>query len=140
MKSILWLATVSLALAHPMGNFSVSHYSGITINRSSIDVRYLLDIAEIPTFQEMQQSDTHSPAYLTAKSVELVNGLHLTLNGRPLALCLGIPPMMQRLSGSIVAVVLCFQAASPAGVNGSFSPGRSLARLPTGLVSRVPFQ
>jgi nickel/cobalt exporter len=86
MKSILWLATVSLALAHPMGNFSVSHYSGITINRSSIDVRYLLDIAEIPTFQEMQQSDTHSPAYLTAKSVELVNGLHLTLNGRPLAL------------------------------------------------------
>jgi len=86
MKSILWLATISLAGAHPMGNFSVSHYSGITINRSSIDLRYLLDIAEIPTFQEMQQSDTQSPAYLTAKSFELVKGLRLTLNGKRLAL------------------------------------------------------
>src|SRR5579864_339575 len=51
-----------------------------------------------------------------------------------------MPPRMHRLSGSIVAVTLCFHAASPAGVNGSFSPGRSLAMLPTGTVSRVPFQ
>src|SRR5580704_9081814 len=51
-----------------------------------------------------------------------------------------MPPIMQRLSGSMVAVVLCFQAASPAGVNGSFNPGRSLAMFPPGTVSRVPFQ
>src|SRR3984885_9253233 len=51
-----------------------------------------------------------------------------------------MPPMMQRLSGSMVAVVLCFQAASPAGVNGSFNPGRSLAMLPPGTVSFVPLQ
>src|SRR5215467_11201903 len=47
---------------------------------------------------------------------------------------------MHRLSGSIVTVVLCFHAASPAGVNGSLSPGKSLAMLPTGTVSRIPFQ
>src|ERR1700735_3994993 len=51
-----------------------------------------------------------------------------------------MPPMMQRLSGSMVAVVLCFQAASPAGVKGSFSPGRSLAMFPPGTVSFVPLQ
>ena len=74
MKFTLWLLSLSAALAHPMGNFSVSHYSAITVNRNSLDVRYLLDIAEIPAFQEMQQSgitgadDTHLPAYLAAKS------------------------------------------------------------------------
>ena len=51
-----------------------------------------------------------------------------------------MPPMMQSASGSTVAVTLCFQAASPAGVSGSFNPGRSFAMLPPGLVSRVPFQ
>src|SRR5580704_3720099 len=51
-----------------------------------------------------------------------------------------MPPMMQILSGSMVAVVLCFHAASPAGVSGNFSPGRSLAMLPPGTVSFVPLQ
>ncbi len=60
--------------------------------------------------------------------------------GRPLALWRGMPPGMHRLSGSIVSVVLCFHAASPAGVSGSFSPGRSFAMLPVGTVSRMPFQ
>src|SRR4029450_322255 len=40
----------------------------------------------------------------------------------------------------IVAVRLCLRAASPAGVNGSLNPGRSLPMLPTGVVSRAPFQ
>src|SRR6202035_52569 len=48
--------------------------------------------------------------------------------------------MMHSASGSTVAVTLCCQAASPAGVNGNFNPGRSFAMLPPGLVSRVPFQ
>src|SRR5580765_1368589 len=60
-------------------------------------------------------------------------------NGRPLALCRGVPPMMQRLSGSIVAVRLCWSAASPAGVNGSLSAGRSLPMLPV-IVPRMLFQ
>jgi hypothetical protein len=40
---------------------------------------------------------------------------------------------MHRLSGSIVAVVLCLHAASPAAVRGNLSPGRSLAMFPPGL-------
>src|ERR1700691_5749264 len=51
-----------------------------------------------------------------------------------------MPPRMHRLSGSMVAVVVCFQAASPAGVNGNFIPGRSLAMFPPGTVSFVPLQ
>src|SRR6516162_7371227 len=43
-------------LAHPMGNFSISHYAGIRIDRTFVELRYILDMAEIPTFLEMQQT------------------------------------------------------------------------------------
>src|SRR5271155_4500838 len=46
----------AISFAHPMGNFSISHYSGITIEGDSVDVLYLIDMAEIPTFQEMQEA------------------------------------------------------------------------------------
>src|SRR5437870_4564317 len=44
--------------AHPMGNFSISHYSGITVAPGEARVRYALDLAEIPTFQARQAMDT----------------------------------------------------------------------------------
>jgi ABC-type nickel/cobalt efflux system permease component RcnA len=76
-----------------MGNFSISHYSGISIGRDYLEVRYLIDMAEIPTFQEMQQygiaarpDEPRLPAYLSAKAAAFVQGLHLTLNGRALPL------------------------------------------------------
>lgn len=80
-------------LAHPMGNFSISHYSGISIGRDYLEVRYLIDMAEIPTFQEMQQfgiaarpDEPGLPAYLSAKAAAFAQDLHVTLNGRVLPL------------------------------------------------------
>src|ERR1700726_170522 len=43
------------AFAHPMGNFSVNHYSKITIRQGSVEIRYLVDMAEGPTFPEPRQ-------------------------------------------------------------------------------------
>jgi hypothetical protein len=37
-----------------MGNFSVNHYSKITFESDGIRVRYFIDLAEIPTYQELQ--------------------------------------------------------------------------------------
>ena len=80
-------------LAHPMGNFSVSHFAGLRIETNAVELRYILDMAEIPTFQEMQATgiaanpdDPEVLAYLNRKSETLKNGLVLTLNGRPLSL------------------------------------------------------
>jgi nickel/cobalt exporter len=80
-------------LAHPMGNFSISHYSGITISRGFLEVRYRIDMAEIPTFQEMQQNgiedrvgDPRLHAYLSAQAGAFSQGLHITLNGWALPL------------------------------------------------------
>ena len=81
------------ALAHPMGNFSISHFAGFRIEAGAVDLRYILDMAEIPTFQEMQATgivpDPNGPrvvAYLASKAEALKGGLVVTLNGRPLSL------------------------------------------------------
>jgi ABC-type nickel/cobalt efflux system permease component RcnA len=79
------------AVAHPLGNFSISHYSGITIDASTVVVRYALDLAEIPTFQEIQETGivadaTHpsATAYALRKAETLKAGLRVEINGRPL--------------------------------------------------------
>jgi ABC-type nickel/cobalt efflux system permease component RcnA len=97
----LWMTSIALAMvlvsspcfAHPMGNFSISHYAGIKIDKGSVDIRYLVDMAEIPTFQEMQQSGISAQAndpklapYLNTKAIEFAAGLHVTVDGQPLVL------------------------------------------------------
>src|ERR1700757_575071 len=84
------------AFAHPMGNFSVNHYSRITLERDRIRVNYFIDLAEIPTYQELQQAnisatsiDPNSAAvrnYVAARGTELARGLLLEAGGKPLSL------------------------------------------------------
>ena len=40
------------ASAHPLGNFSVNHLARVSVSADRVDVRYILDEAEIPTFQQ----------------------------------------------------------------------------------------
>jgi ABC-type nickel/cobalt efflux system permease component RcnA len=91
----LLLATITPGhlFAHPMGNFSVNHYSGITLTRDSLELRYLIDMAEIPTFQELQAAgikadpqDPHISAYLRAKADEFWRGISLKLDGKAMEL------------------------------------------------------
>jgi nickel/cobalt exporter len=79
--------------AHPMGNFSINHYTAIRVQPGYIELRYLIDMAEIPTFQEMQQNnfvaqpdDPRVRAYLSKQAEAFKEGLLLTLNGQPLSL------------------------------------------------------
>jgi ABC-type nickel/cobalt efflux system permease component RcnA len=74
-----------------MGNFSVSHFAGLRIQTNAVELRYILDMAEIPTFQEMQATgiaaqpdDPQVLAYLSRKAEALRDGLVLTLNGQAL--------------------------------------------------------
>ena len=77
--------------AHPMGNFSISHYAAIRVLATSIEVHYVLDLAEIATFQEIQDSGIvaetgHASVgpYLARTAETLGSGLVLELNGRRL--------------------------------------------------------
>ena len=76
-----------------MGNFSISHYAGITIEGRFVEVRYFIDMAEIPTFQEIQQNsivaqsnDPRVRFYLSSQAEAFKTNLLLTLNGQPLSL------------------------------------------------------
>ncbi|HUQ57808.1 nickel/cobalt transporter [Lentzea sp.] len=40
------------ASAHPLGNFSVNHYHGLHLHPDRVDLRSVVDVAEIPTLQE----------------------------------------------------------------------------------------
>jgi high-affinity nickel-transport protein len=79
-----------------MGNFSVNHYSKIVVEGDEIRIRYIIDLAEIPTYQELQKAgisataiDPNSAAvinYVSARGADLGHGLTLTLDGKPAAL------------------------------------------------------
>jgi ABC-type nickel/cobalt efflux system permease component RcnA len=89
-----WIMIVpNSATAHPLGNFSISHYSGIRVSKDAIELRYMIDMAEIPTFQEIQKSgiepkagDPSLEAYLARTAEILRDGLALEVNGKPLVL------------------------------------------------------
>ena len=51
-----FLAAPQPGSPHPLGNFSISHYTAIRLEQHAIVLRYLLDVAEIPTFQEIQDT------------------------------------------------------------------------------------
>ncbi|MGA9041075.1 MAG: hypothetical protein WB421_11110 [Terriglobales bacterium] len=81
------------ANAHPMGNFSINHYSKITIGEKSVDVLYLVDMAEIPTYQEMRQfdliskdNDPRDAQYLDKQAQLLKDGLVLQSDGQSVKL------------------------------------------------------
>jgi ABC-type nickel/cobalt efflux system permease component RcnA len=71
------------AEAHPLGNFSVNHLATVSISADRVDVRYVLDQAEIPTVQERGVSRAE---LLERKLAEVEDGLTLTVDGRQAAL------------------------------------------------------
>jgi nickel/cobalt transporter (NicO) family protein len=91
----LGLLLPGLAAAHPLGNFSVNHYSRLEVGADGVRLRFILDLAEIPTFQERDGIDTNrngqlepdeTQKYLAAQVSRLQPNLKLTLNGSPAAL------------------------------------------------------
>ena len=87
--AILTLAFAGFAAAHPMGNFSVSHYTRFDVRPDRIDLVYALDLAEIPTFELMQSWNMDGAARnaVTARAIgdagAWLRGLRLTRDGQP---------------------------------------------------------
>jgi nickel/cobalt transporter (NicO) family protein len=67
------------AAAHPLGNFTVNRFSRIEVAGPRVYVHYVLDLAEIPTFQA-GKVDARTYARRIAQ------GTRLTVNGRPVRL------------------------------------------------------
>src|SRR5439155_6585521 len=83
------------ASAHPLGNFTVNRYSGLLLSPGRFQLTYVLDMAEIPTFQETPNIDTNGDGTITPQerqscadrtAPDLLRGLSLTAGGRPVDL------------------------------------------------------
>jgi ABC-type nickel/cobalt efflux system permease component RcnA len=123
----LALATPAPAPAHPLGNFSINQYTGIQIERDAIALRYFIDMAEIPTFQELQSreipavpADPRVSRYLRDTADALKANLRLEVDGQRLALDVRsaeviFPPGAADLPTMKIALLIAAPLASPRG-------------------------
>jgi nickel/cobalt exporter len=73
------LAWPALALAHPLGNFTINRFSRIEVSGPRLYVRYVLDMAEIPTYQAGRIDQR-------AYAQRIAENAHLSVDGRQVAL------------------------------------------------------
>ena len=83
--------------AHPLGNFTVNQYTALHISREAIVIDYVLDMAEIPAFQEIsffdangngQADASEAQAYHAPKCAWILPNMSLRLNGQPVNITL----------------------------------------------------
>ena len=108
------LLAPAAAAAHPLGNFTINRFSRVEVSGHRVYVRYVLDLAEIPTFQA-GHIDARAYARRIARNAQLV------VNGKaaqfvPLGTALAHPPGAAGLRTTRLEVIL----AGPA-LNGKVS-------------------
>jgi nickel/cobalt exporter len=110
--------------AHPMGNFSVSHYSRLHFKPGEMKLSYVLDLAEIPAFQLLSswQIDWKDQGLLSAKSkqqaAEWIDNIVLMQAGQrlPLRLMSVSPRAVEGAGGlPVLRVSITAQAVPQAG-------------------------
>ena len=83
------------AVAHPLGQFTINHFVRVETGSDRARIHYVVDLAEIPSFQEAQTADADQngslsqaeiAAYLDRVSRSYVAGLKLTADGAPVEL------------------------------------------------------
>ncbi len=92
---ILWGATLPFlamgnAAAHPLGNFTINHLARIRTSAAELRIRYVLDIAEIPTFQITHAGGAWNAArmreWANGEGALVADGLSVKVDGVSLAL------------------------------------------------------
>lgn len=93
----LSLALPTIAFAHPLGNFTINQYVGINISRETVGLDYVVDMAEIPAYQEIAIFDANgngqadlseSANYHADKCAALQPSLNLLLDNKLIAFTL----------------------------------------------------
>lgn len=106
------LAAATSAAAHPLGNFTINRYSRIELSGDRLYVLYVLDLAEIPTFQAKPEVAAEGErAYAAGLARSIARHARLTVDGRPAALqplrhVLAFPPGQAGLRTTRLEVVL----------------------------------
>ncbi len=92
---VLWavwlpLLAIGSVSAHPLGNFTINHLARVSTSAGELRIHYVLDIAEIPTFQIMHAAGAWTPErmrdWAAGESDLVAAGLSIKANGTALAL------------------------------------------------------
>src|SRR3954466_10704580 len=81
----------SPASAHPLGNFSVNQYAGLTVRPDRVDVTAVVDFAEIPTLQDRPAADAAGPAHAGTACAEFARDFAVTAGGHSLRWTVSTP-------------------------------------------------
>ena len=82
------------AFAHPLGNYTVNTYAGLEVGSDRVTVDYVVDMAEIPTFQARPTIDrngddtisaSEAAAFARRRCASLARGLAVSADGDQLA-------------------------------------------------------
>ena len=135
LAAVLLVAGATGAAAHPLGNFTVNTSSGLRVGPDRLDVDYVVDMAEIPTFQTRQAVDTdhdgtvgpaEAASWRDQECPRLAGGLRATVDGQALALSVaGSSLTFPEGAGGLATLRL--ECALAARLPAAGGPGRSLA-------------
>jgi nickel/cobalt exporter len=75
---ILLCATAQNGEAHPLGNFTINHLTEANFSAQRVTVRYIVDMAEIPTYQAMRSASPN--AHLTTLELQALANAQATAN------------------------------------------------------------
>ena len=87
---LVGLVLAGCAAAHPMGNFSVSHYSRLDFKADGLRLTYVLDLAEIPTLELFQQwqidgkDESQLQQKAAAQAAAWLQNLSISVDGKQL--------------------------------------------------------
>ena len=56
-SALLVLAVPALSGAHPLGNFTTNRYAALTVEPQAVRVAYVVDLAELPAYREIEVVD-----------------------------------------------------------------------------------
>ena len=85
--ALLALLAPAAASAHPLGKFTVNHFTRVEVPGDHLYLRYVIDMAEIPTFQARDEvAAKGEEAYARDLAGTLRDGLSLTVAGNAVTL------------------------------------------------------
>jgi nickel/cobalt exporter len=93
--SLISASNPPAADSHPLGNFTVNRYARLELYSDAVRIRYVLDMAEIPAFQEIDAIDadgdgapsaSETDTYLADRTPDLAGNLVLAVDGEEHAL------------------------------------------------------
>jgi len=123
LAGLVFLLAAVPAAAHPLGNFTINHLTKLALSNDRIAVRYVLDMAEIPTFSALRANgsngalgETQLSAWGRTQAATLLPALQVTMDDKAVPLVLDAVKTRTRPgAGGLPTLYMVLDAHAPLG-------------------------